>query len=104
MQTMFSTKVMTGGILVTASVVSIYAIRSVVSDWFNHSAPSEQFGSMDRLIAANPPSDPGKDITGDPHGGDPHGGDPHDKADDPKLPAADKLPAGDPDSYLKKKK
>jgi hypothetical protein len=52
---------------------------------------------MDRLIAGNPPRDPAKDITDDPHGPDPHGPDPHDKVDDPKLPASD------PDSYLKKK-
>jgi hypothetical protein len=49
------------------------------------------------------PSDPGKDITDDPHGPgthgpDPHGGDGHDEIHDAKLPA------NDPDSYFPKQK
>jgi hypothetical protein len=40
-------------------------------------------------------SDPGKDITDDPHGPDPHGPDPHDEVHDQGLPAND--PARNPD-------
>jgi len=51
---------------------------------------------------SDPKYDPGKEITVDPHGPDPHGPNPHgpdpyDEIHDPKLPA------NDPDSYVKSK-
>jgi len=43
-------------------------------------------------------SDPGKDITDDPHGADPHGPDPRDEIHDKDLPA------NNPDKYFNNKK
>jgi hypothetical protein len=56
-------------------------------------------------LVASHPSDPGRDITDDPHGPDPHGPDPRDEIHDSGLPAnadnhVNDLPSKNLDRYL----
>jgi len=70
------------------AVVLLYCASSHTSS-LSSPQSSLHSGQPAILIAADPPDDPGKDITPDPHGSDPH-----DENHDPDLPA------NNPDKYL----
>jgi hypothetical protein len=69
-------------VAVATGVTIIYQAAHNITAYFVEQSP-------DTLMIADkdPPTDPGKDITDDPHGPDPHGGSPYSEIHDPKLPA-----------------
>lgn len=83
----------------TVSVLSLIVLSSLSAK----NSPSDSIIQITSFNAASvyiiakydPNHDPGKEITDDPHGPDPHGRDPRGEIHDKKLPA------NNPDDYLK---
>ncbi len=83
-----------------AGLIVLSAFNSSTTSEPSFNAASATVPTKVLLVENKDDRDPGKDITDNPHGPNPHGRDPH--GPDPYDEVHDKrLPANDPDPYLR---